>query len=252
MDTTAILQSLDAVRRRVKLLAVAYGVGIVLCGAVGAMLLVVLLDYFFNLPAWPRLIASCMGAALIVSMLTRHVLRPASAPMGLADVAGKIESLFPVLDDRLRTVVEYSDREVPGSPAMKQQVVAQANQMASAIDFQQIVQPRPATLALTSGFGAIIVVILLAMLVMPQYARIAASRLLSPFDKNPWPKTQRIDLLGESPSRLPAGQRLDVKMRLGQGDRAGMRATLFSQIGAGTVQQQLMIQIGRASCRERV
>lgn len=224
------------------MLSVAYGVGVVLAGAAGLLLAVVLADYLLNLPAWPRLIIAALAGIAVAIGIVKFVLLPARARLGLADIAGKVESTFPVFEDRLRAVVEFSDRTVPGSDAMKQRVIAQAEDMAQAVDFGNTVIAKPTTLSLLGGLGAIVLLWLIGSFLVPNYAKIAAARLFSPFGENPWPKRQRIDVLSQTPQRLPAGQRFDVKMKLGKGDRSSLRATLFTQIGDGAPQQQLMIR----------
>ena len=55
MPPTVLLNSLQTVRRKVKTLSVAFGVGIVVACAVGVILATVFLDWVFDLPAIPRL-----------------------------------------------------------------------------------------------------------------------------------------------------------------------------------------------------
>ncbi|MCS7034685.1 MAG: hypothetical protein NZ561_11945, partial [Phycisphaerae bacterium] len=237
-----ILSTLESLRRRVRLLSLGYGLGLVVSTAAALLLGIVLLDYLLNLPPWPRVIGSVVAGAIVVYALLRRVLLPAGARLALSDLAGKVETVFPVFEDRLRAVVEFSDRVIPGSDAMKQRVIAQAGEIAAAVDFRNAIVARPTILSIASGAGAVLLIWLLASGVAPDHARVAAARLFSPFENHPWPKRQRIDLLAETPDRLPVGQRLEVKMRLGQGDRSSLRALLYSQIGDGPVQQQYMIR----------
>src|SRR5688572_6217045 len=94
-----LLESLQGVRRRVKFLSVAFGVGLVVAAAVGMLLAVVLLDYLLNLPAVPRL-ALLVGALMTLGYaLYRWVARPVAARLSLGDLAGRLEGVFPQFDD---------------------------------------------------------------------------------------------------------------------------------------------------------
>ena len=57
MPPTTLINSLESVRRKVKLLGMAYGVGIALAVAVAGLLVATLLDYLLNLPPVPRLMS---------------------------------------------------------------------------------------------------------------------------------------------------------------------------------------------------
>src|SRR3954469_2803795 len=99
MPPTMLMDALQAIRRRVKVLGVVYGVGIAVAVAVGLLLGTILFDYLLNLPAWPRLVLSMAGLAGIAYVIGRWVLVPARAKLPLSDVAGRLERAFPQFDD---------------------------------------------------------------------------------------------------------------------------------------------------------
>ena len=240
MQSQQLIQSLHAVRRQVRGLAVLRGVGLLLAAVVAIGMGVVLFDYLLNLPAWPRVILMSFAGVVILVAAARWVLRPARLPFGVADVADRLETVFPRFEDRLRSAVAFSTAEVPGSPLLKQRVIEQAGTMAAGVDFRRAVVARPAVLSILAGIAAMLTVLAVGYFATPTHASIALSRLISPFAEHAWPKKQRIDLIGEVPTRLPAGQRLELKMRLGHGDRSSLKAIVLSQLGDGAVQQQLM------------
>ena len=89
--STPLITSLESVRRRVRILSLAYGVGVVLGAAVGLVLAVVLIDYVLNLPPVPRLVVNIGAVGLLGYALVRHVVRPVLAKLSLGDVAGHVE-----------------------------------------------------------------------------------------------------------------------------------------------------------------
>src|SRR6478672_2890520 len=105
MPPTMLIHSLQGVRRKVKLLAVAYGAGIAIAVAVVGLLAATVLDYLLNLPSVPRFIVALLVLAALAHALWWYVIRPAMKRISLSDIAGKLESAFPQFDDRLRSTV---------------------------------------------------------------------------------------------------------------------------------------------------
>src|SRR3954462_9835636 len=112
-ETAGLLASLQGLRRKVKLLSVFYGVGIVVAAAVGLLLAVVLIDYAIPLPAQARIVLNLAALGVIGYALVRWVVKPAIARLTLNDLAGQIENTFPQFDDSLRSTVNFMGSEVP-------------------------------------------------------------------------------------------------------------------------------------------
>lgn len=244
MSTTPLINSLESVRRRVRLLSLAYGVGVVLASAVGLLLVVVLLDYLLDLPPVPRLVVNVVALVALGWALFRFVIKQTLARLSLGDVAGRLERAFPQFEDRLRSTVNFtlSETTIPGSDAMKTRVVSETTRLASSLDLNRAVVAAPAWYSLGGAGGALAILLLLA-LTLPLYRDIALSRLISPFSSNPWPKRVQIELTGSLPPRVPVGERIDVRMKLTKGDsgaRSPRRATIFYQYGDGPIQQELL------------
>jgi len=110
----------------VKLLGVAYGVGLLLASAVALLLAAVLLDYLLNLPALPRLVVTLGALGVVGYVLVRYILHPAMSRLTIGDVAGKLETTFPQFDDRLRSTVNFMRGGNPGSDTMQQRVITEA------------------------------------------------------------------------------------------------------------------------------
>lgn len=244
MPPTILMQSLEALRRKVKLLGVAYGVGLLLASAVALFLAAVLLDYMLNLPAVPRLVIILAAMGVIGYVLVRYVLRPAMSRLTIGDVAGKLETTFPQFDDRLRSTVNFlrGERggETHGSDVMKQRVITEASSMAATVDLNRALVMKPVWYSAAAGAGAVVLLILLAIAVSPLYRNIALARLFTPFAGAAWPKRVQIDMVNDVPTRVPVGQRVELKMKLAKGDRESMKAVVHYQYGAGPWQQELM------------
>ena len=158
--STPLIQSLQDIRRRVKLFSVAYGAGVAVAAAAGLLLATVGVDWLLNLPTPLRVIIVLAALAEFGYVLWTAVLRPLWARLTIGDVAGRLEHAFPQFDDRLRSTVDFvrdGGAYIPGSDPMKQKVVAEAGQMASSVDLGQVIVLKPVYYSLAGGLGALVV-----------------------------------------------------------------------------------------------
>jgi hypothetical protein len=234
-----LINSLENVRRRVRLLGVLYGVGVVLAAAVALLLVVILLDYVLHFAAIPRLLIllACVGG--VGYGLYRLVITPWLAKLSINDVAGRLEQAFPQFNDRLRSTVDFLRTDIPGSDVMKQRVVGEAVEMAGRLDLSSAVVARPAWYAIGGGAAAVLLLILLGVLA-PRFSAIAFSRFFTPFSGQEWPKRVQIELAGDLPTRVPVGQRVEVQMKLARGDSPSRKARIIYQYDNGPRQEEYM------------
>ncbi len=236
----ALLTNLETVRKRVRVLAIVHGVGLVIAVLAGLLFVTVSLDYFLNLPALPRVVVILAALAALGYAAFRWIIKPGLAELSLSDVAGRLERAFPQFDDRLRSTVNFLRTDVPGSDIMKQRVVEQATSLASNVDLTSAIVAKPAWYAAGGGMAAVGVLILLAALAGEQFRSIALKHLLMPFADRPWPHRVQIEADGTLPARVPVGQRIDVKMKLARGDSSSMKAVVCYQYDNGPIEQEFM------------
>ncbi|HEX4053736.1 MAG TPA: hypothetical protein VHX86_05690 [Tepidisphaeraceae bacterium] len=240
MPPTALINTLESLRRRVRLLSVLYGVGIVVAAAAGLLLATVLLDYLLNLLPIPRIILMVAALFCLCRVLARWVIRPAMSRLGLSDIAGRLEHAFPDFKDRLRSTVDFVTKGIPGSEVMKTKVVAEATELAGRFDLNSAIETKPVWESFAAGGGAIIVLIILGALAGQSYLSPALSRLINPFGQHPWPKRVQIEMVADLPQRIPVGRPVDVRIRLIKGDRASREARLYYQYGDGRTETEIM------------
>ncbi len=213
----ALLDSLSSIRRKVRVLGVMYGVGIVLASAVGLILAVVFLDYVLNLPAVPRMLFLLAAFVGIVYTIWNYVFKPLAARLSLGDVAGRLENAFPQFDDRLRSTVDFVRSDLPGSPVMKDRVIGEADRMASSVNLNTALSAKPVVFSLGAGILALGLSILLIFSYFG-LARIAFSRMMLGPDK--WPRRTQIDVIKGLPAKVAAGHfpaHWDPKLRIPRG-----------------------------------
>lgn len=95
MPPTLIFDALNSVRRRARMLSLAYGVGIVVASAMALLVGVVLIDWLLNLQSFPRVLVMLVSLVGLGYLLYRFVVKPALTKLSLSDVAGKLENIFP-------------------------------------------------------------------------------------------------------------------------------------------------------------
>jgi len=231
MPPTAIIDSLQQVRRKVKFFSVAIGVGMVVAAAVGVLAATILLDYCLNLPMYPRLVVMAAALGGLGAIAYRQIIKPVLSRLSISDVAGRLEHAFPQFDDRLRSTVDFVDGKVPGSQVMQDQVVRQAADVAREVDLNQALIMRPVVLSILGGLTAVVAAVVIASL-SPHYTHIALARLFSPAHNNPWPKSIEIGKF-TVPARVPVGQSINVQMTLNKGAEKSPRAILHYRYDDG-------------------
>lgn len=242
MVPTQLLDAINDVRRKARLLSVGYGVGIVLASLVALLCALVLLDWMLNLPAWPRFVLILGGLVGIGWTVRRFVWRPAARRITLSDIAGRLEQTFPQFDDRLRSTIDFvREGYVPGSDMMKQRTVEQASRLADEVNLRNAIVATPALRSMGGGLAAVLALLLVATLALDgRTLQIITSRLFTPFDGLPWPKRVEIQMLQDLPDRVPVGQRIEVKMKLQRGDKPSLKPIVYYQLDEGPVQREFM------------
>ena len=75
------------------------------------------------------------------------MLRPLFVRFADLDIALRIEERWPGLNDRLASTIQFLRMDAGddryGSPALREATVRQAIEETSAIDFRQVIEPRP-------------------------------------------------------------------------------------------------------------
>src|SRR5687768_9079275 len=237
---TGLLQTLNGLRRKVKVLGVVYGAGLVLASAVILLLAAVLIDWVLRLPLAPRLVINLAALVALGYAVYRWVIRPATSKLTLTDLAGRLEHVFPQFDDTLRSTVNFVvTPDVPGSDVMKQRTIAEATRRARSVDLDKAVALKPVWYSTAAGLGSLALVLVLGVVIsqkFPEYFRIAADRLFG--GATPWPKSVQIDVMQGVPQRVPVGATVPVKMRLTKGNPK--KAIVKYRYDNGPWQQEVM------------
>src|SRR5947209_5656401 len=107
MPPTMLMESLQDLRRKMKVFSVVYGTGLLIASAVALLLAVVLLDYMLGLPAPLRIAVNLAALGALGYLLYHWVGREAVKKQPLSDLAGRLEHAFPHFEGSLRSTVEF-------------------------------------------------------------------------------------------------------------------------------------------------
>ena len=186
-----------ALRSSVRRLLALHGLSWVLGLIVPLIILAGLADWLFHLDGMIRaaLLLSLIGGVLWLCY--RYVLRPLFVRFADLDIAMRIEERWPGLNDRLASTIQFfhvaADDDRYGSLALREATVRQAVEEASAIDFREVIEPKPVLQALGLASGSLLLAALL-VLVAPMSSRIAMRRLVLPFGAQAWPQRTHLVL----------------------------------------------------------
>ena len=238
--TSSLIARLQELRQRLWRLTALRGVGQVFAAAIALLLIYLLIDYSLNLPIVPRLLLYLFALAAISLAAARWIAIPLMHRPSLSDVAGRLENRFPQLNDGLRSTINFLRTDAPGSAQMKDRTIEQTIAQTAQMDFGSVVDLSPLRVALTQAAAALLFLVIVAVIAGPQIRATAWAHLFDPLSHRAWPKSVQIASDNVVPTRVPAGQAIDVRVKLVRGDRTSMRSTLCYQYDNGPVQQELM------------
>src|SRR5262249_46036131 len=199
-ERNPLRRRLAALRRRLRFVTTARGVGwlltLLLLTAAGAGFL----DWYWRLPALVRavVLVGALAAAGVVAY--RHLLRPLASRADDLTLALRIEERYPSLNDALASTVQFLEQAergggpaMPVSPAMRLEAVRRALNKAEGCDFNRVVDTRGLRTASISGAAACAIAATLLVL-FPVLARTALARLADPFGAHDYPRVTLLEL----------------------------------------------------------
>jgi hypothetical protein len=206
-DAQPLFARLANLRRRLRGVALARGVGQFLAVALGGTALAGVLDWRLDLPPFVRaaLLAGLLAAAGLLA-LTRLV-RPLRQRSDNLALALRVEARHPRLNDALASTVQFLERpDESASPTLQAAAVRRAIWQSRSIDFHDAVDSRGLKRSLAAGLVAAVGAAVLAG-AAPQPAATALARLADPFGVHPWPTRTRVVIT--SPDTLTLRARND-------------------------------------------
>src|SRR5581483_5796 len=180
----------------------ARGVMTVAAAALGAVVVLGLLDRAVHLPAVLRAAALVGLIAAGLLYLRRRVVRPLRELNDDVALAIRVEEHFPTLNDALASTVQF-ERHPAGSAALRQATRRYAVREAEDCDFRDLLDRHPVRRPVAALAVAVAAALPLAAL-YPLPSLSAVVRLLDPFGDHPWPPQTTLTL--DAPEWLARGE----------------------------------------------
>lgn len=200
-DPMPIIDELAQLRGRVRLMIWIGGLARTVSVLFASLCLAGYLDWLmhFDDPGLRILTAGAIAAAC-GWILWRFLVAPLQESLSSALLASRLEQRYPALRGKLVSAIEFVEGGFAGStgaPGLQQVVVADALQRLPEIELSHVVETREVRRMTLLGL-IVCAVTLTVVLLQPQAAATAMTRLLLPFGHHPWPRTHQLHLVRPS------------------------------------------------------
>jgi hypothetical protein len=256
MTARQLESRIQALRASVRRLLALHGI----CWVLGLLLPLViaagLADWLFHLDSMIRATLLAALAGTLAYLLYRWVLRPLLVRFADLDIAMRIEERWPGLHDRLASTIQFLRLDVAddryGSSVLREATVRQALAETDAIDFREVIEPRPVVRALGLAAAALTAGGLLVG-VAPVTSRIALTRLVAPFGATEWPQQTHF-VLDEANTRLKIarGDSFGLAVKVKPGDKVPESATAIYRFADGTEAVEPLRSLAGGEFRGRI
>lgn len=235
---------LDALRRRLRWLALVRGLGISVLAFAGGIAVGGVLDFFWQSPLAVRVAMPTITIGLTLGLVVWFVVRPLLRHYADLDLAAVIEAAHPELGERLSSLVELSDPNLPqswrGSALMCERLREEAVTVGSTIEFRSAVSSISSVRCGLAGMSAV-VLILLPLLIAPAGYRLLLTRFFTP-----WSNLERV---GDLYFEIPGGDRVVPRER-GLTIKAFLKSHSDDDNLPAQVQFEWTTKSGRADTRQ--
>ncbi|MCP3903889.1 MAG: hypothetical protein GY715_09660 [Planctomycetes bacterium] len=209
-----IIDELDRLRRRTRVMLIVQRLAVLLAWTVGAIVVLVLLDYSLRFPSALRMLFLIAGVGLLGAGVARYFRDAVIFRPSLTQLALRVEQSIPSVRGRLASGVEFAMGGIDQTNVLAGRSVRDVERRLEGASVSGVVRPA----RLWRGVGALAVVALIAMqfiLISPGAAATGLSRMLLPYGGAQWPaRTAVASLMHEVLVREgvhPQGQALALR-----------------------------------------
>lgn len=208
----SIYHKLNRLHRALRTRLAGEGMAWLLLALVAAVFATLGLDYLFHLPQALRVPVTGAASAVVVYVATRYLLKPLLTPMNTENLALLVERKFDSLGDRLISSLQFERMDAGQTAIMSEAMIAhtagQANEMASKMDFNSVIERRnmwrslriaACGLMLLAGFG----------FWQPSILHQWFQRNVL-FQDIPWPQNTYLEVVGGQSLQVLRGDDLEV------------------------------------------
>ncbi len=217
---TSIVQRLEVLKRRARLVFVAERGAVLLAVTIAAACGWVALDALLRFPATMRLAALVIGAIAVAVAAARWWWPTLRFDPPLSTLALRVERRRPALAGRLASGVEFAQQ--PARGVLAQRVVDDTERLVGAETFTEMIRRDRLRRAL-GGLLAALALVVGAIAIDADAARIGATRLLAPWSGAEWPARTLVQSMMDGVTHLPRGRAVLLRAEAVRGDPSTMR-----------------------------
>ena len=247
-----IVDRLNTLRQRVRLLLAVHGVGLLLGVVAGAALVLGLADYFIHFRPTTRIVLLMTLVVAVGVIVWRRLLSPLSTQLADQFLASRVENVNKDLADELISAVGFIEAGTPTGNALAAKAVEAAEARAKGIRFEDALDFGPAMKVLGAGL-LLAVITALVVLLNPVSAKTAWARWSDPLGGAMWPQMTHVKFLwdtadGKAPKVLPQGEQVEIRAQVTSPRAKHLRVFLHSWTDGSTDAMDLMtLQPGESS-----
>jgi hypothetical protein len=211
---TALPSRLSALRRRLRLVSLTWGLSLLVVALLGGVIVAGFLDWEVGLPSLVR--ATLLVALLAVagSLAFHSLVMPLAGKADDLTLALRVEEAYPILNDALASTVQFlqqPDTEAAGSASMRREAVQRALRLAQGCDFNKVVKRRGLRWVAAAALAVTTLAIFLCVW-RPALATVALLRLANPYGDHDWPRATQLAV--HCRDRVAIGQPYVIKGEL--------------------------------------
>lgn len=218
-EEVIVSERLADLRSRVRMLTWVSGVCWILVVLLGGLLVTGTLDWLVHFDdSGTRLV---FGLGLLGGagwMFWRRLVAPLRERLSSSFLAGRVESRFPGLKNRVLSAVEFLEHRIDsklGSAELQKVVIGQAILDLDRIEAADVVETK-AVRSVTIASLFIFAIALTILVLHPVEAATSVQRLMFPFSNVPWPRAVELQLL--RPDLSVMSQPTDEPIKIARGD----------------------------------
>jgi hypothetical protein len=240
MNGEELIGRIERVATKARRLSLVLGLGWVVVTLVAVLLGVLLIDYALRLPAVPRTMLVLSGLFAVGLVAWRKLVRPQRNAADVDMIAGRVESIYPAFEGRLRSAVAFVRASVPGSDRMQAKVIDEACAIASNVRMDRVLEPAIAMRWIIAASLSLLFALSGFFSLNDQLRGIVLNRLFNPLAKAEWPNRVEIAFAGEIPTEWPAGQSLEIPLVVRRGDSSRLAPVMIVVDESGSERREQM------------
>ena len=211
-----LIERFGATRRRLSRILMLHGAAALLLGVVAVATGAGLVDWLLHVSSGMRLLFLALLVTVSGWLTWRRLVRPLTVSVRDLDLALRLERAHPELSERLSSTVDFlrcADADpFAGSKQLRERVIEDASIAARDLDFDAVVESRPARRMVGLAVGVLGAAAALCI-ANPSDAAIALRRLANPFGSTSWPLLTGVEIVS-APERVAKGDPFPLTVKV--------------------------------------